>query len=474
MAMLRREIVAQVKIGEYIVKDWLALRASHSLADPVARAQIVVPYPYGNYDEPVEIWAGSIPGNGMTTRFRGRRRKASFDLYPRACTIECVGELSKVAEYINWEEGRDPRGRENQTYEDPNGTIVLGTVGGLLVFDLVPDTPHPAGAATFKDIAMAVLRKAGIYQNPELLDCSGRYYGIGTDNGMRFLWHSGTVVVGPTNQVDIEHAFRRAGESALAYLQKYSQIDAVYDPGPPKRVGFFRIFEIPSGEIVIKLVGGWPGGTIDTDLDGRHIVFTEGGSAEIKNELGEQFPPANGTPNILSANFQRDYPVANRVLVVGLDLGAVQFHYEASVPLGPLLPLSAYRYDPSAPSSDWIDWQQVAAGWGGYESLDPDVRYGIDCETIAKARLEEVAREIVSGNLTTADDALLIPGQVHLVQAPAGLADRLGTGETLWCQGNDFELQIQNGAPVLTQTPTYLGGGLASALPTSAEAPAAP
>ena len=91
----------------------------------------------------------------------------------------------------------------------------------------------------------------------------------------------------------------------------------------------------------------------------------------------------------------------------------------------------------------------------------PDAqRYGMDCETVAKTRLPEIARETVSGQLSTAVDWLIQPGQVHLVQGPAGEPDRLHTGEPLWCQGNDFDLEVQNGAPVMSQTPTYLGGGL--------------
>src|SRR5262249_18272371 len=97
---------------------------------------------------------------------------------------------------------------------------------------------------------------------------------------------------------------------------------------------------------------------------------------------------------------------------------------------------------------------------GPAQDIPAELRFGMDCETVAKARLMEIARETVTGSHTTADDALLQPGQVHLVQGPAGIADRLHTGEPLWCQGNDFELEIRDGAPFMTQTPTYLGGGL--------------
>lgn len=549
MPMIRRQIVAQVKIGTTIVRDFLAFRASHSLTDPVARATIVAPYAYGTYDDPVEILCGAIPGDGPVRRFKGRRRTAHHDLYPRNCVMDCVGELSRADEYINWEESHGPTGLLGAPvpgWNYGNTTYVLG-LGGLRVQDIVPASGHYLGCATFKQIAEQVLTKAHVPFNPANIQCTGRIYGFGIADpiGLRFLWHSGTGGVAGGGDVNLENAYRRAGESALSYLQKYAQIEAEFDLGPgpgpglaPNKIGFYRLFELPSGEVVIKLVGGHPGGVLDYDpYSGRMYVFTEGGSAEIKNADGVPFPPAPGTPNILTANFQRGYPLGNRTLVIGTQLNAFQMHYEASADLSPFMPISTYHYDPSPPSSDWIDWMELGGPLGYMEravsaklaspagagdvSITPDTmvnfpeppfvlrcaqtleqmlvtasdgtswtverglngttardisagflvrgpartlpvaqRFGMDCETVAKARLMDIAREVVSGQLTTCDDALLQPGQVHLVQGPAGIADRLKTAEPLWCQGNDFELEIRDGAPFISQTPSYLGGGL--------------
>jgi hypothetical protein len=549
MPMIRRQIVAQVTIGNTIVRDFLALRASHSLTDPVARATIVAPFAYGTYDDPVEILCGARPGNGPVRRFKGRRRTAHFDLYPRACVMDCVGELSRAEEYINWEEGQfasSSGGGVIPGWNYGNTTYVLGW-GGLRIPDIVPESGYFDGqGATFKQIAEKVLTKANVPFNPANIECTGRVYGPGVADqaGTRFIWHSGTGGISAGGDVNVENSYRRAGESALSYLQKYSQIEAVFDLGPgpgpgmaPNKIGFYRLFELPSGEVVIKRVGGRPGGELDYDpYSGRMLVFTEGGSAEIVNEAGEPFPPAPGTPNMLSASFQRGRPLGNRTLVIGTQINAFQMHYEASVNL-PFMPIDTYHYDSSPPSSDWIDWMELGGPLGYMERsvsaklaapagtadgsitpdtmanfpeppfvvrcaqtgeqmlvtdiagsswtverglngtiprdmragfflagpprmLPPEQRFGMDCETVAKARLMEIAREVVSGQLTTCDDALLQPGQVHLVQGPAGIADRLRTGEPLWCQGNDFELEIRDGAPYISQTPTYLGGGL--------------
>ncbi|HEY1292931.1 MAG TPA: hypothetical protein VGJ60_07630 [Chloroflexota bacterium] len=546
MPIVRRQIQAQLTVGNQTVHDFLAFRASHSLTDAVARATIVAPYAYGTYDSPVEIKCGvavADGGNGLITRFKGRRRKAHYDLLPRNVVMDCVGELSRADEYINWQESTSIPGRTIPNLTFGNTTYSIG-IGGLRVQDLVPSSGHFAGCATYTEIAHAVLLRANVPHTLANLQSTGRVYGFGIADpvGLRFIWHSGTGGLSAGGDVNVENAYRRAGESALSYLQKYSQIEALYDLGPPNRIGFFRLFEMPSGDVVVKLVGGHPSGPYSQDLDGTDIIFTEGGSTEIRDADGNQFPPAPGTPNILSASFQRDYPLGNRTLVMGTELGPFQMHWEAAtnipifMPIGPPGP-TTYHYDPSPPSSDWIDWMSVSgqlsytqrsvsakaaaaatadatsitpdsmdrfpdppftlfcaetaesmlvtdvagSSWtvdrgqdgsdakainagftlnGPPQDIDPTQRFGMDCETVAKARLLEIARETVTGSLTTAQDTLIAPGQIHLVQGPAGLPDRLGTGEPLWCQGNDFELEVRAGAPVLTQTPTYLGGGL--------------
>jgi len=470
MPMLRRQIMVNITIDGLRVQTFFGFRITHSLADAVSRAQIVVPYPYGRYDSPVVIRAGALPGNGLALRFKGRRRKTNMDLFPRACTIECVGELSKVAEYINWEDGIKPSPDERQPIDElaPSG-FKYGPVGvgGLRIQDLVPNSTHPLKAANLSDIAVAVFEKAGLAYKPENIRCSGRKYGGGLDRGYRFIWRAGTTGLGPNaqNQQDVWNSYRRAGESGLSYIQKFCQIDAQYVVGDQttaltrqatQKIGFFRIFEVPNGDVMIQRVGGPPDGYIDLDINGRMLIFTEGGSIEIP------FPAASGTPNILTANFNKDFPIANRSLVTGYDLVGFQMHNEAAVDIPTLMPISTYHYDPSPPSSDWIDWSTAGPEpGGGYESQPgpPEARYGMDCQTVAQARLTEVARETITGNLTTASDAVLAPGQVHLIQGPAGYLDRLWLNDPLWCQGNDFELEIRDGAPVLTQTPTYVGGG---------------
>jgi hypothetical protein len=449
MVVVRRQIVAQVTIGTTTVTDFLGLRVSNSLEQSIARAQIICPVPHGTYNDQVTIQCGAIPGNGLATRFVGYRRKANYELYPRLCTIECIGRLGLAAEYTNWQDGL-----ANQVAFDPNSNAMLEIgQGGLRVQDLVPTSTHYGGCATFAEIAAAVLTKVGVPYVGTNLHSSGRLYGGGLDSGWRFIWHSGTLSLNPLqgNSPQLINAFQRAGDTALAYLQKYSQIDCFYDAGPPEVAGFYRLYEGIDGTVHISLIGGRPRGT-------PTCTFTEGGSAFIQNTEGVQFDPADGTVNILTASIARDYPLGNRTLVIGSDLGGYQCRYEAVSENPFMTPGSTtYHYDPSPPGSDWIDWQNYNSAPMGY--LTSGGLFGMDCETVAKARLPEINRETVSGTLTTAEDYLIQPGDVHLVQGPAGIPDRLGTGELLWVQGIDFDLENRNGAPVLTQTPTYLGGG---------------
>jgi len=538
MPMLRRQIVCRITIGGQPLNQWFGLRISNALDTPAASAQITALNAVGNFDDEVVITAGAIPGNGLVTRFDGRRRQVRYDLYPRGCTIECIGELQRAAEFLNTE---DPIAHPVPA-PGGIGDLVLGQ-GGLRVQDLVPDSGHIEGTATFLEIAQAVFKKADVAFDADTSECSQRTYGSGLDDGWRFMWKAGTgVAASPGRQgTPLLQSFRRAGESALEYLQKYSQIDAIYVIGPPNKIGFYRIFELPSGKVVIRRIGGHPGSVVSTDsISGRYFVFTEGGSENVKNDSGGQFNPDPGTPNILTANISRDYPLGCRSLVVGTDLGNYQVRYEAqsqndfmpAVSQVPFVP--AAHWDPQPPSSEWIDWQTFSGDVAPYNKRrphglvtadatdsdtslsvaedtpwpeapfqatiaetgevvtvnsdsggtwditrgddpkaintnfnvrgpfilwDPNSLFGMDCETVAKTRLTEINRETVSGTISIADDCLIEIGQVHRIQAPAGEADRLNTGENLWCVGNDFEIQVQNEAPVLTQNPKYLGGG---------------
>lgn len=424
MPIVRRQIVCQVRVGTVIYNDFMQIRIANSLTQGSATCTLVFPIVHGNYDDDVEVLVGAIPGNGLAPRFRGKRRNAHFELWPRGVTIDCIGSLGVADEYLNW--------------EDP---VVMGGnpdaqgAGGLFVQQLVPGSPLIGGGATAGQIISAVLYRASVPHNPALLGDSGRIYGVNIDGSLNskvYLWNAGTM----TAEDISKFAYRKAGESALNYIHRYDQIDAQYDAATSSG-GFFRTFESLGGDIYRVRVGGRPRGDMDVDPVAGPIVFEEG-------------------KNILSAQFQRQYPTANRVLIEGGDSGAgYQIHFEAASS-NPFMEPTSYHYDPNPPSSDWIQFDTVefATLYG----------FGMDAETVAQARLLEVNRETVAGQLTTAEDWLIGPAQTHLVQGPAGQADRLGTGEKVFVQGNTMDLSLTaQGAPIWSQTPSYLGGGLPDA-----------
>lgn len=422
----------------------MQIKINHSLSQGVSKCSLVFPALYGDYGDEVEVLLGAIPGNGPACRFRGVRRNPHFELYPRGVSIDCFGWMQIAAEYLNW---RDPIYNNNAA--EPQGA------GGLLVQYIVPNSGRIGGGATAGEIILSVFREAGVperHLDAGKIGDSGRIYGVNTDgslNNLTFLWKAGTL----TAEEIQRFAYRKPGESALNYAHRYDQIDAEFDAGQTSG-GFYRTFESLGGDIYRVRVGSRPRSNPDVDPTGGPMIFEEG-------------------KNILSAQVERQYPTANRVLVQGADSGlGYQIHFEAAGSNHYMN--DGYFYDPNAPSSDWIQWNTAAeaALWG----------FGMDAETVAQARLLEVNRITVVGSLTTAEDWLIGPAQTHMVQGPSGMGDppgppvvlaratltplwpRLRTGEKVFVSANDIDLTIGgNGAPVFSQTPQFMGGGIEDA-----------
>lgn len=433
--IIRRQIVANITIGAETVQDWTDVRVENTGDNMFATATIVCTLPHGDYDQPVVIEAGAIPGNGLFKRFDGFRRKQDFSYWPRSVSIECIGKLGKAAEYFN---GDDPL-----------------AVGGLTLWDLVPGAVN--GAPTAVAIRRAVLDRVGVAYTAANIHGTGRFYGAAWPGSwINFVWKAGT----PTGEQAVRSGYfmQRAGTSALDYLHAYDIIEAEVESGGATG-GFYRIVESLGGEIFVVRVGGRPRGSIDVDVaSGLEMIFTEAGSATTGSTQGQ---------NVLDMRYTRDYPRGNRVLVTGGDTGLLgPMFYEApggnsrSTPVpsadgasNPYMATTDHFYDKNPPSSEMLEWDTAANATAS--------GFGMDCQTPAEARLLEVNREEVSGHLTTPEDWTIGPFQTHLVQGPAGQPDRVHVGEKLWCTGNTFELHVNdNGAPELTQTPTHLGGGL--------------
>lgn len=461
VVILRRQVMAQITIGSEVVTDFLSVHVSNVLQQQIAKAEIVCAAPHGDFNDDVEILLGTSNdvtnvGNRLAPRFRGYRRTIRWDLYPNTVTIECVGRLAKAAEYINGEDSGQ------QGWSQGSGA---GALGGLIVMDLVPSSPYMGGlAATAADIIRAVLRKAGVLFDDSDIQGTGRTYGFAIGNifNLTYLWKAGTVSAAQLSGYNSGGGvFQQAGESALAYIQKYNQVEAKFvvvghdsDGNEIRQGGFYRLFENLDGRILCVLMGGRPRGSLSVDPGSlRPMIFTDGGS------------PATAQPfqvNVLTASYHREMPSGNRTLVTGAQIvtkGQGVVHYEEAQ-------YNVYHgngryYDPSPPSSNFIDWpdRNLSNRPPGF------AEFGQDCETVAKARILEVNRITVEGELTTCEDWLCAPTQTHLVQSPSGSTARLGIGEKVWCRGVEVELSLtDDGAPVLRQRLTHIGGGLPDTL----------
>lgn len=226
--------------------------------------------------------------------------------------------------------------------------------------------------------------------------------GVSTNGGS--IGGTGTVL----GTVAPEEFTWREGESALDYIHRIDTISLGY-----------RTFETAGGQIFRSQISSRPSGSPD-------LTFTEG--VDI----------SDGS----SARTVREAHNAARVggYAVG-DFADPRVWYEVSS--NPFQSESNPRvFNMTNPMIERKS--EASAG------------QGISCEAMANYWLGELNREVVHVTMTTPRTDLIGPGQVHLVQGPGGAADRLGTGEKLWVQRNNGNLD-QSGA--FSQTMQYIGGG---------------
>jgi hypothetical protein len=343
------------------------------------------------YDDQVTIRLGTGTHNAL--RFVGLVRRIDYQLWPRSVGILCNGYMVRASEYTN--------------NEDPS------SVGGMLLYDLTGTfTP------TDQQVIQATLTRARVPYTPTDIGGTSVVWG---GNGARpqvFLWRAGTQ---PNPLIRIDGR----GESAAEYLNRWDAVSAVYvdDLSP---AGFYRTFETVTG-IKRQLIGARP----RTDAD---LTFTEGQDADIVEGSGS-----------------RQYPLANRVFVSGLDaglgIGPVSNIDSATLQSSnPFMPATEPHTYASPPSSPFVE-----------RGLVSDPGTGMSCEKIANAVMLDVNRETVSVRLTTGRDDLIWPGYTVQVQAGGGIPDRLGIGEKLWVDEVTCSVTEQG---VFQQEVTGTGGGL--------------
>jgi len=460
MTIYRRTIGFQVQIDGQVIPDAISASCSFSMDDPVAKAEVVCrTYPaWAENNKSLVIAMGATPGVGPIIRFSGVMRAPTFTAQTgRKVTITGLGELNKAAEYINTED--------------------IQGIGGLLPGDLLGHS-DPGDPLTFQasgtagQIIAAVLTKVGCRFNASDILDTGRLYPWAIYD--HFVWNAGT----PSDFNNMDQIYQDAGQSALDYIQSYNRIEAEYqeDVDPTTKVvsnprgGFYKIGESLGGQIFCIRVGGRPRNVINTSTVGLNTVphvFVEG-------------------VNITDGRMTRGYPIANTVLVKGNDQGfgdGPEFYYlHNSNPL-----MGDIRYnDPQPPNSPMIDHSTINPD--PLTSLETDrhnkalrglhgasdyatAQQGMDCETVAKARMLEVNRVPVTGSVTTMEDWKLGIAQTCLV---AGAYDsftgnsqpgRMNTNEKLWITALSIECGDQNGAPVFKQTLTLIGGGWPDDMP---------
>lgn len=195
----------------------------------------------------------------------------------------------------------------------------------------------------------------------------------------------------------------KMNESALDYIHKIDKISLGY-----------RTFETAGGQIFRAQVNSRPGG-------GESLTFTEG--IDIREGSASR-----SVQDLFTAVRVGGYSV-------GDYLEPRVIYMEGSNPYGGSPQIFEFE-------SEMIEYRDGADR--------------ISCESVAAYWLGELNREIVKLSLTTPRDDLIGPGQVHLVQGPGGSADRLGTGEPLWVQRVDIEI---NQSGEFRQNIQYIGGG---------------
>jgi len=452
MTIYRRTMQMTVYIDAQPVEDVVSVQCSFSTSDPVAKAQVVLrSYPkFADNNKQLEILCGATPGSGDALRFLGIMRAPQYGAQTqRRVTITGLGTLNRAAEYFNWEDYK--------------------TVGGLLPQDLLGVSAtkalsQPVGTAG--QIISAVLQRCGVRFNASDIHDTGRMYPWHFFE--HFVWNAGT----PSDLGNINQVWQDQGQSGLDYIQTYNQIEAEYsetvivDPVTLQQKttnpqgGFYKIFETLGGRVVCIRIGGRPRNAIDS-TNGTPHVFVEG-------------------VNITDGRITRGYPVANTVLVKGFDrgdgLGPEFYCLKSSNPL-----MGNFRYsDPQPPNSQMIEHSTVMPD----PALPPDATRkdrallmvhgasdyntagaGMDCETVAKARMLEVNRVPITGSVTTVEDWIIGPGQTVLVAGTYDshtgntLPDRLATNEKLWVESVTINCADNNGAPQFTQELSLTGGG---------------
>lgn len=434
----------------------LSARASYGFDSRVGQCVIVTPVkPSCTYDDVVTVVMGA--GNNIT-RFVGIVRDFQYSAVPKGVATVLRGYLQRAVEYEN--------------PEDPT------VVGGLTINDLTGSATATAAAIT-----RAVLTKASVPFTSGNINSTAVLYGNAFDP---FIWRNGA---SDNPLID----FVEAGQTALDYIEQYDAIDAVFTAGSPSTGGRYRTFETLGGVVYRFLVGGRPRDNQDfTFTEGRRTTLTGtvavaasstavvGTGTAFLTELsvGEQIAvPASGSPvvrivtvitdnthltvntaftatlsgqvaqplgDILDGNFSRSITdTRNYFLVTGYDdgsgAGPESFALQDSNTFQSSGTKHTYRL-----SSPLIE-----------RSNDADAGTGMSCQKVADAVSMEFNREIVKGWLTTYRDDALGIAQTHLVQAPGGLAGRLGVAEKLWVQSLDISVDEQG----LTQRIGYLGGG---------------
>lgn len=321
------------------------------------------------YDQSVTLTMGA--GSNNIVRFRGLFRKYNYSLWPRALGLYFRGYLTRALEY-------------------ENNTWVMPDYGGLDLATLT-NTPTP----TDTSVVQAVLSKAGVSFNARDVQGTGRVWASRSNaNYLAYVWKAG----GAGN---VQTGFGGVGEGALAYIQKWDRVSAVYSGTLTDPVGFYRTYETVNG-IYRSLIGGRPRST-------AQLRFNEGVDIE---------------PGAISS---REYPVANAVYVTGADFGiaganpvrnynGATFVGQASNPFQPSSRSVTYQF-----SSPFIEW-----------GLGSDGGIGMNCEMVGNALLADLNRETVTVRVRTPRDDYIAPGMVITLGGPGNQPDRLGMGEPLW------------------------------------------
>jgi hypothetical protein len=326
------------------------------------------------YDQTLNLTMGANVNNLL--RFVGLFRGYSYALWPRALGLTFQGRLIRAAEFQN---------RDNS---------VVAPVGGLLLFDLL-------GAATGSDavIVQAVLTRANVGFTAGTIQGTGATFGTRAPS-TTFLWRAGT-----SGNPFIPMA--GAGESALAYIQEWDKVSAVYT-GASAPVGFYRTYETVNG-IRRSLIGGRPRNIVN-------LTFTEGIDIEQRSRS------------------TREYPIANAVFVTGFDPGLnigpvrnMAFDSGTGGNTGTFLGQSSNPFQPSS-SPVTQDFGSPFIEWGA----ESEAGVGMNAERVGNALLADLNRETVTAHFRTPLDVQILPGYTILVRGPGGQPAALGIGENLW------------------------------------------